>query len=166
MYISTVRGLYHFVTRNSGFSGRTVHSVILSLGYYKWGTKEDFLELSCDLQNCSNYGANIGFSGFTYYQDTLAFSKKHRHDIVKHMEKSAAELGTDIISMVQNFGVFRNSEKPTASEIGKALWGSPRHSYELVTLYNVCAWYALEEIAHTWQKYLEAHPALEEKLSA
>jgi hypothetical protein len=61
--------------------------------------------------------------------------------------------------MVQGFGVFRNSDKPTAGEIGKALWDSGRQWPELTTLYNVFAWYALEEVSRTWYRYLEEHPA-------
>jgi len=163
--ISTIKGLYRVVKQSSGFSGRTVHSVILSLGHCLWGTEEDFKELSGILLNCSNHGANVGFSGFIYYSDTIPFYKKHRHDIVSHMEQTAAELGTDIISMVQSFGVFHNSQKPTPSEIGKALWGS-FHKQDLATLYNVFAWYALEEISHAWQRYLEDHPVLAVKLPA
>jgi hypothetical protein len=81
------------------------------------------------------------------------------------MENSAAEFGKDIISMVQNFGVFRNSEKPTASEIGRTLWGSGNCS-ELTQLYNVFAWYALEEVSRTWYRYLEDNPVLHAELTA
>ena len=160
MAISTIKGLHCIVKQNTGFSGRTVHSVILSLGFYLWGTVEEFKELSDTLLNCSNHGADCGFSGFIYYSDTISFYIKHRQDIVSHMEQAAAEFGTDVISMVQGFGVFRNSEKPCTSDIGKALWGSFQKS-ELTTLYNVFAWYALEEISHAWQRYLEDNPALE-----
>ena len=165
MAVTTIKGLYRVVKQNTGFSGHTVHSVIISLGHCLWGTIEDFKELSDILVNCSNNGANVGFSGFIYYSDTIPFYKKHRQDIVSHMEQAAAEFGTDIISMVQSFGIFRNSEKPSTSEIGKALWGS-FHKSELNTLYNVFAWYALEEVSHAWQRYLEDHPVLAEKLSA
>ena len=153
MAISTIKGLYRIVKQRTGFSGRTVNSVISSLGHCLWGTAEDFKELSDILINCSNHGANVGFSGFIYYSDTVPFYKKHRQDIVSHMEQTAAELGTDIISMVHGFGVFQHSQKPTTSEIGKALWGN-YHKPELTTLYNVFAWYALEEISHAWQRYL------------
>src|SRR5215467_9700754 len=124
MKISTIRSMYRYIKHHSNFSGRTINSVIIALGYHQQNSaKDDFIELSAELENCARHGANIGFSGFIYYNETLSFYKKHRKDIVNHMEQTAAELGTDIISMVQCFGVFRNSDKPTASEIGKALWG-------------------------------------------
>ncbi len=71
------------------------------------------------------------------------------------MENTAKEFGTDIFSMVQGFGVFRNTEKPTPDQIGKALWGNFKRKSEYENLYNVFAWYALEEVAHTWYRYLE-----------
>ena len=152
--------------RHSNFSGRTINSVIFALGFHPQNEKEgEFKELSSQLENCAENGANVGFIGFIYYNETIPFFKKHRQDIVTHMEQTAANLGTDIISMVQNFGVFRNSAKPTVGEIGKALWGSGK-SQNLTSLYNVFAWYALEEIAHTWYRYLEDNPSVWEKLSA
>jgi len=167
MKISTIRGLSRFLKKQSNFSGRTINSVIFALGYHPQNaTSDDFKELSGVLENIAEYGANCGYSGFIYYNETLAFYKKHRLDIVSHMEQTAAELGTDIISLVQNFGVFRNSEKPTASEVGQALWGSNKVMQELTTLYNVFSWYALEEIARTWYRYLEDNPAYHAALSA
>ncbi|MDR2542782.1 MAG: hypothetical protein LBC80_04955 [Treponema sp.] len=166
MRIKSIRGLQNYIKRHSYFSGRTVNSVIFALGYHpQHHTKDEFKELSGIFNDCSKYGAAIGFSGFIYYADTISFFKKNRNDIINHMEQTAAELGTDIISMVQSFGVFRNSEKPTASEIGKALWGN-RHHQDLTSLYNVFAWYALEEVSRTWCRYLEDNPAYSAELSA
>ena len=69
------------------------------------------------------------------------------------MENFAAELGTDIISMVQGFGVFRNSTPPTTGEVGKALWNNVIRGNDLTALYNVFAWYTLEEVSRTWLMY-------------
>jgi hypothetical protein len=81
------------------------------------------------------------------------------------MEKAAAELGTDIISMVQGFGVFRHGDKPTTSEVGRALWENTKDK-NLTSLYNVFSWYALEEISHTWLRYLEENWDFAAELSA
>jgi len=162
---TTIKGLYSYIIQNSGFSSFTVRSVISSLGYKLNGTKEDFFELSGILSDCSKHGADCGFSGFIYYSDTIKFYRKHRQDIILHMENLAVELGLDIISLIQGFGIFRNSQKPTASEISKALWEN-RYREEHHTLYNVFAWYTLEEIAHTWYRHIEDNPELTEQLSA
>jgi hypothetical protein len=166
MKISTIRGLYRYAKQNSGFSGHTVHSVILALGYSFHQSREYFKELSGVLQDCSEHGADTGFSGFQSPSETIAFFQKHRYDIISHMEQTAADLGTDIISMVQGFGVFRNSTPPTPGQVGKALWDSGHYWPELNKLYNVFAWYALEEIARTWYRYLEDNPAYHAELCA
>jgi hypothetical protein len=166
MYITTIQGLVSYLTNNSAFSSLTIHAVITALGYNpSHSTKKDFTELSRELTEVSEHGADCGWSGFTYYSDTIAFYKKHRTDIVRHMEQTAAEFGTDIISMVQGFGVFRNSDKPTPSEVGRALWNGKTED-ELTNLYNVFSWYALEEVARTWYRYLEDHPSYRLTLSA
>jgi hypothetical protein len=165
MNIKTIEGLRRYMKNNSEFSYRTINNVITALGYSLKGS-EDFKDLSADFESCANYGANIGVHGFIYYCDTVAFYRKNRTDIVSHMENSASELGTDIISMVQNFSMFRNSEKPTADEIGKALWGRIQNDFEYKTLYNLFAWYALEEVAYTWLRYLEDNPSYHAELSA
>jgi hypothetical protein len=167
MKIKSIHGLASYLVNNSGFSKSVVNGVINSLGYNPHkGSADDFKELSCNLQDCSRHGADGGFSGFIYHSDTVPFFKKHRSDIIAHMEQTAEGMGTDIISMVQGFGVFRYSDKPTPSEVGRALWDKSRTWPELTDLYNVFAWYALEEIAHTWYRYLEENPAHRAELSA
>jgi hypothetical protein len=165
MNITTFEGLRRYIKNNSGFSLRTISNVITALGYPLKGS-EYFKDLSADLESFANYGANVGIHGFIYYCDTVAFYRKNRTDIVSHMTNAAAELGTDIISMVQNFGTFRNSEKPSPDEIGKALWGRFQHDMEYTMLYNLFAWYALEEVAYTWYRYLEDNPEYHTELSA
>jgi hypothetical protein len=155
----------NYLYKNSGFSKSTVNNVIEALGYPLQGSSSVFNDLSTEFENCAEHGANVGFGGFIYYNETIAFFKANRKDIVSHMEQTAAELGTDIISMVQGFGVFRHSEKPTPSEVGRALWDSKK-DLELTSLYNVFAWYALEEVSRTWYRYLEENPAYHAELSA
>jgi hypothetical protein len=166
MKIATIHGLQRYVKRFSGFSGKTINSVIVALGYHPLhSTAKEFKELSGIFKDCSEHGADNGFSGFVYSHDTTAFFIKNRQDIVNHMERTAEEMGTDIFSFVQNFGVFRNTEKPPAGIIGKALWDS-KLSSKFTSLYKVFAWYALEEVSNAWFRYLEDNPAVEAELSA
>jgi hypothetical protein len=167
MTISSIRALKSFLNSYSGFTDDTIRNVIIALGYNpNRGTPEEFKELSGIFKDCSEHGADSGFSGFIYYHETIAFFKKNRQDIANHIEQTAVEMGMDIFSMVQSFGVFRNSEKPTATEIGKALWDKNQTHPDLTNLYNVFAWYALEEVSRTWYRYLEDNPAVDEELSA
>jgi len=163
--IRTITGIRKYLIENSGFTEKTVKNVILALDHPLYGKGVYFKELSATFIDCANKGAQAGFSGFATTRDTIAFFQENRLDIIAHIEKQACELGTDIISMVQNFDAFRNSPKPTASQVGKALWCSLHH-HELNHLYNLYAWYVLEEVSHAWLRYLEAHPAQRAKLSA
>jgi hypothetical protein len=166
MNITTIRGLESHLNNYSGFTDDTIRNVIEALGFDPvHATSEEVKELSTQFENCAEHGANIGITGFIYYSETIPFYMANRQDIVKHMEQTAAEMGTDIISMVQCFGIFRHGGKPAPSEVCRALWDSNKHQ-ELTTIYNVFAWYALEEIARTWYRYLEDNPAAKAALAA
>jgi len=164
MSITTIKGLYRHIKQNSGFSGRTIHSVILSLGYNLRGKENDFKNLSNVFKNCSKHGADTGITGFSFYTDIAEFFFKHHIDIVSHLEKTAKELDLDVLFMIKDFRLLRHSDF-TLGEIGKALWHLPI-SADYFEIYPVFVWYALEEISCTWRRYLEEHPALAEKLSA
>jgi hypothetical protein len=165
MKIRTIKALRQYIADNSAFSLVTINHVISTLGFSLNGSWESLKELSAQFENCADNGADVGFYGFNYCDETIAFFKANRKDIVNHMEETAVELGTDIISMVQNFGVFRNSKPPTPGEVGRALWDS-KISPDFTTLYNIFAWYTLEEVSNTWYRYLEDNPGHREELAA
>jgi hypothetical protein len=154
MNITKIEGVRKYLTENSGFSHNTINNVIVALGHPLTGSAY-LKDLSSDFECCANYGANIGIHGFIYTNETTDFYQENREDIVSHMVNTASEFGTDIISMVQNFGIFRNSGKPSPEDIGKALWGSIQCKPEYKELYNVFAWYTLEEVSQSWLRYLE-----------
>lgn len=58
----------------------------------------------------------------------------------------ARELGEDLIGMVQNFNAIKGDY--TQSEIAKALYG--KYNDEYTNVYNVMAWFALEEVARNY----------------
>jgi len=156
----------NFLYKNSSFTETTINNVIKALGYPLNGSGVSFNELSANFESCAEHGADGGFSGFIYYDETIAFFKANREDIVRHMEQTASECGEDIISFIQNFGVFRRSDKPATSEVGRALWDRQKTHPDLTSLYNVFAWYSLEEVSRTWYRYLEDNPAYRAELSA
>jgi len=166
MKITTIEKLRSYISRHSSFPEGVVKNIIQTLGYPLFGSGDSFRDLSGVLVNCAENGANIGIIGFIYYSETILFYKKNRTAIASHLENTAAEFGTDIFSMVQNFGIFRNSEKPTPAEVGKALWDKSKTYPDLTELYNVFAWYALEEVSRTWLMYLEANPGYKAELAA
>jgi hypothetical protein len=165
-HIKNIQGLISYVTENSAWQTGTVHHVITALGYRSNGGLESLKCLSANLADCAKHGADSGFPGFTYYSDTLSFFRRNKQDIVKNMELLAEELGEDIISMVQHFGVFRYGTPPTSASIGQALWGTGKLKDDLTSLYNVFAWFCLEEVSHVWYRYLEDNPGYYAELSA
>jgi hypothetical protein len=164
--ITTVQGLTAYVKNNSSWSAATVRNLITALGYDPNAGRESLVELSGNLVDCAKHGADGGFPGFTYHRETIAFFLRNRKDIVKNLEITAKELGEDIIKTVQNFGVFRYSPPPPAGEVGKAIWGTGKAKDNLTSLYNVFAWFCLEEISHIWYRYLEDNPEYYAELSA
>jgi hypothetical protein len=166
MKITTITKLREYISLNSTFPERTVNHVVEALGYPLSGSGDTLKELSAEFVNVAEYGANIGISGFIYYSETIPFFKRHSVAIASHIERTAAEFGIDMFSMVQGFGAFHNSEKPTPTEIGKALWDRSQSYPELTSLYNVFAWYALEEISRAWYRYLEDNPGYRAELAA
>ena len=158
MSITTIKSLKSYLNRFSNFSDDTIWNVITSLGFNPLhGTKEEFIKLSGIFKDCTEHGADSDFPGFSNYDETVLFFMENKEDIIRHMEQTASELGTDIIKMVQGFGIFRYCDKPTPSEVGRALWGN-KELPDLTTLYNVFAWYVLEEVSRTWYRYLEDNP--------
>jgi hypothetical protein len=164
--IKDIQGLITYVGENSSWQTDTIHHVITALGYRSNGGLESLKNLSANLADCAKHGADGGFPGFTYYYDTLAFFRRNKEDIVKNLELLAGELGQDIISMIQGFGVFRHETPPTAAGIGQALWGTGKLKDDLTSLYNVFAWFCLEEVSHVWYRHLEDNPGYYAELSA
>jgi hypothetical protein len=164
--IKNIQGLISYVEENSAWQTDTIHHVITALGYRSTGGLESLKNLSANLADCAKHGADGGFPGFIYYCDTLAFFRRNRQDIVKNLELTAEEMGQNIISMVQGFGVFRYETPPAVNDIGRALWGTGALKDDLTSLYNVFAWFCLEEISHVWYRYLEDNPAFYAELSA
>jgi hypothetical protein len=135
-HIKNIQGLISYVTENSAWQTATIHHVITALGYRSNGSLESLKSLSANLTDCAKHGADGGFPGFTYYCDTLSFFRRNKQDIVKNLELLAEKLGEDIIGMVQHFGVFRHGRPPSASDIGRALWGTGKLKDDLTSLYN------------------------------
>jgi len=126
------------VIRNNSQYKTLINAVINSLG----GT--DYIE------DVNSYGMSGGFPGFTYYSDTHKFAMRYRKLIVTMLEDMADQLGEDVVSMVSNFGVFRNSpmDKDDKKELYRYLGGG-RNAQSTIT--NVMAWFAAEEVCRMFE---------------
>lgn len=95
-------------------------------------------------------GAAGGFGGFIYYSETVEFWRRNRKIITKQLNELAFELGENVLQMVMSFGGIKDGCF-SEDEVGRALYG--RYDDELQQIYNVFAWYVLEEVAHWYTDF-------------
>ncbi len=106
----------------------------------QFGDSESFYESVPDI---ANYGASCGVSGFIYYTDTVAFTKRNKAKIMQCLEELSSDCGESIISMLSQWKCLKGL---TQREIMEGLY-NPK-SDDKTQIYNALAWYALEDVAH------------------
>lgn len=95
------------------------------------------------LEDVAQYGADAGFSGFTYYKDTCKFFCANRAEIIALAEETAEEFGQGMIEMIRG---FRCLDGMSDTEIYKALYASFEDD-DATQVQNAMAWFALETVA-------------------
>jgi hypothetical protein len=109
-------------------------------------------------QECSDvveHGAACGFGNFIYYTDTVVFTAKNRKTIVELAAQQAADFGdSSEIEMILSFNGLQHDDL-TSSDIARALYGRLTDDDKKTTIYNVLAWYALEEVARAYCNLLD-----------
>lgn len=124
------------------YGGQNLYAVALAVKKQTGLNKEDFFaELENVLQ--SPYGAAAGFGGFIYYSETVNFWRKNKAKILRFAEDQADELGQNVVDMVAGFKGIKDDF--TTGEIAAALYG--RFNDDYTQIYNIMAWYCLEEVA-------------------
>lgn len=101
------------------------------------------------LSDIANYGADGGFSGFTYHSDTVAFFRKHRNEITDNLLALADDIGEDPVKFVTSWRCVGPEFK---AEAGQVIYGA-RLTDEHTTVANALTWYAVEEIARAMTDY-------------
>lgn len=100
------------------------------------GDRESLLDVAL-------HGAAGGFCGFTYYSDTVKFTKAHKAEIMARLAEDAKEFGhAGVFEMLGSFRCFRGMSQ---EEIADGLYNPRSDSQQ--TVFNGLAWYAAEEIA-------------------
>ena len=111
----------------------------------QFGDAEYFKESA---PNIAQYGAAGGFSGFTYYSDTVPFGERLRPYIKPIMAEMAEEFGLEGVYSLMH--TFRCCSDLSVDEIADA-WASAEFEngeYDNHTqVMNCLAWFALEEVA-------------------
>lgn len=125
--------------------GKLIKAVKRQCGY-GWNDFQDYLK------NVSNSpcGAAGGFSGFIYYSETSNFWRRNREIITERLKDLAFELGENVLQMVMSFGGIKDGDF-SEDEVGRALYG--RYNSDLDFIYNVFAWFALEEVANRYSDF-------------
>lgn len=104
------------------------------------------------IEDVNRSGADAGFCGFTYYSDTHKFAMKHRKQIIELLNYQADQLGEEVVSMVSNFGVFRNPSMDNEDRTNLYQYiGGGRVVAGACTVTNVMAWFALEEVCRMFE---------------
>ena len=92
----------------------------------------------------ASHGANCGWSGFVYYSDTVAFTKRHKQKIISCLKEDALNCGESFANFVSGFRCFKGM---TQDEIMDGLY-NPK-SIHMIIVYTGLAWYALESVCYT-----------------
>lgn len=97
------------------------------------------------LREVAEHSADAGWTGFTYYSDTLAFFAANKAAIIARLKEDGVEFGQDPLAIVAGFGCLKGL-KLSHTDIAEAIY-RPGESEHFQTVRNALAWYALEEIA-------------------
>ena len=121
------------VIEESAIPPKLVRSVVRQLGGKEY------------LEDIAHYGASVGFPGFTWYTDTVAFYKRNRKEILALLKEYSADFG--VKSAVEVVCTFKGLEKEQES-ICRCLYGRVIEEDSCVA--NALAWFAAEEVARAF----------------
>jgi len=127
----------------SHISESLIRAVVRQIGGWDY-----FQQTASDV---NSYGAAGGFSGFTYYTDTVKFFNNNRAEIIYVARDMADQLGEETIEMIRSFNCL--GKKYTGDEIGQTLYGAKRDVNTQIS--NALAWFALEEVCRSYVDALQ-----------
>ena len=130
----------------ANISPKLASAVIRQFG--GWG---NFREKAVDV---TNHGISGGFCGFIYYDETNAFTKKHKKLIIENIEQFSDDVGESFTKVIAGFNCLKNSGIKE-NDVMMALM-SPRtcDDFVLQQVYNALAWYAGETVAQEYADFV------------
>ena len=132
---------------NSSIPATLIRAVVKNMGGW-----DSFKESA---QDVVDHGASCGFGSFIYYTDTVTFTAKNRKAIAELAAQQAADFGdSSEIEMILGFNCLQHDDL-TSSDMARALYGRLTDYDKKTTIYNVLAWYALEEVARAYCDLVE-----------
>lgn len=132
---------------NSSIPATLIRAVVKNMNGW-----DSFIESA---QDVVDHGAVCGFGNFIYYTDTITFTAKNRKVITELAAQQATDFGdSSEIEMILGFNQLKHDDL-TSSDMARALYGRLADEDKKTTIYNVLAWYALEEVAQAYCDLLE-----------
>ena len=122
----------------------------------QYGTFEEFKLVANDI---SNHGASGGFSGFIYYEETVLFTDRNKTVILQLLDQQADDFGFKSgLELIQSFNGYDTDI--TLALLSRLLYGpkkglSEEQVGDRVQVYNLLAFYALEEVARSLSDLLD-----------
>jgi hypothetical protein len=129
---------------------RLQQAVVDQLSYNPKDIGNTDSELFKTLEDVNNHGAMSGFSGFTYYSETVQFVKDNRKEILANIKTNAFDFGNTALDVILSFKCLDADNIETIEAAGRFVYGGTYRDDENTdsnTVYNALAWYALEETA-------------------
>lgn len=125
---------------------------------------KDVLSIVCDesfdvLSDISNHGADGGYNGFIYTDETVAFWLKHQKDIVKKLNDDVGEMGlSSAIALVSSFKCLNGASIDSIASVIYCVHHTHESLNEIddgLMIANALSWYALEDVANAYVSFLE-----------
>lgn len=112
-------------------------------------------EAQLSLVDISNHGIAGGFYGFTYYCDTMTFFCRNRELIIDAANDLAGALGENFLDMIAGFRCL-NGDYSTV-DVARVMFGrwenEPKDCDAQAQVANALAWFAAEEVAHSFANW-------------
>lgn len=128
--------LKEFISK-SHLPAKLIRSTVRQIGGW-----DEFKE---QVKDIASHGADSGWHGFMYYQDTVPFAKRNEKEILDCIRYLAEELGENLYQCLANFNCLKRLSFDDV--IGGLL--NSRSEYK-TEVYNALAWYTLEEVARSY----------------
>ena len=127
-------------------SPKLTSAVIRQFG--DWGT---FKEKAHDV---ANQGLAGGFCGFIFYDETNAFTKKHKKLIIENVKQLADDVGENFTKVIAGFNCLKNTGIKENDVMTALMYPRSCDDFVLQQVYNVLAWYAGETVAREYTDFV------------
>ena len=129
--------------QNTNLPTSLVDNIVKQMG--SWDTFKE------SAQYIARHGADAGWNGFIYYDQTVTFAKHNLDTIIQVACDLANELGMGVTDMIASFGCLR-VDGITSNDVALCLASDTDNT---VMVMNALAWFALEEVARSYDYMME-----------